>query len=1270
MLRVVQPTHGGGGRLNKLFAHPASLSFQRYALLLLALIFPVAASRAAPTTQELSLERGGEDTSLSWTTPLGEGGVTIPPQSEESAGGGASTTFSRLVAVVFPAEGRDVLFVGKAEPGKPPLDTQELLDAFVLACRARRLGQSPGVTIDPTAEQLTRGVVEDDRMDVRYFGGLEGSLFGWVTFEADRLMKCLSFGRDNITKKPFGCQVPGYRNEMDLLEAVGGKREQSKGKESWHRFWIEMLESRVSISKSGRVFMPDVRLGIKTEYMVPRGGKLESGNCPPDPAAKAFADHMTQSYAAYAEEFPVYRKLQTFAQLTSVAEAIQPAKGQTTSSNGQQPLFDLQWVMNDCPTTPFKTPTITPATVISRTNQVQRGDTRFTRIRELSGGVTLKPLNTTRTADRQADALERAVFAKPAEQRGRDWMASLPDGEYRVASRRLSPRELRLWQTDLRVGPVAVTRQYSASTTAGPASFGRRWQFQQPRLRVATTKITLKDGRRVAEAVYMEDAQGKRIVLDQHVTLTMPGEGPTSGFSTRDDAKSLFCYDNLWILTEGDVRFVAEKRGADKFRISSGGRVSLFSSDESHQVLFTKTERDLVAYTYERGKLAKLSDGKGNSISLTHDAQGRCAKLSGSDGKEINYIYDSNGNLVSASDGRGHSITYRSNTFTGEPQAIRADFGDMPAIASVRRHEVSSAPPVVARSEMRSTTQPTAKSSSVEKLADSLLAADNKASRMPVNSPPWTLVFKDTVSANIRPEFERLEKNVSGSPDSPLVIAIGEDNADFRARLMSAAEKGHFAGKVVFLAACGSPAASGWEAQFFKASGAAAVWRFSEQLPERTATALFREIQKQFQGQLDLPKNASSRAGMLDQTFAKALDGAIKTLQDKKEFEAKDVEKFRSLQLQEGEATTFRYANDRGLATIPESPKKTGVVRTDSVTAREPVILPTARSEKRSAVSQAVRFGGGRTATVSIERTREGSILINGKQESGGAGLLGLSRMVSRNKDRNSVEKFCQQLGVQPGSEIILSGPADIVDRIALAGRFAGLQINIATDLSTAQKNKAGQLHVRTSPWTLVFKDTVSKSFYEKFERLEKDGGSPDNLVIAVGDNNADYQAHLMKAAEKGFFQDKVVFLAACGKPGMVEWVEKFVKVSGALGVFRFAEQQGQGNLPEFVDEFRKQYENLRATPPHSPGSPVDPVQMFYRTLEETIKALPRRPGMKDANPDDIEKFRLILHQLSELGASKAFQLVTVTSSSFIWPALDCFGIPTRRFVFGPQHYA
>ena len=68
--------------------------------------------------------------------------------------------------------------------------------------------------------------------------------------------------------------------------------------------------------------------------MVVHNGVLTPGNDAPDPAAKAFAAHMTNEYDGYAREFPVFGKLAAFATLTSIAEALQPPLDEDESEGG------------------------------------------------------------------------------------------------------------------------------------------------------------------------------------------------------------------------------------------------------------------------------------------------------------------------------------------------------------------------------------------------------------------------------------------------------------------------------------------------------------------------------------------------------------------------------------------------------------------------------------------------------------------------------------------------------------------------------------------------------------------------------------------------------------------------------------------------------------------------------------------------------------------------------------------------------------------------
>jgi hypothetical protein len=61
-----------------------------------------------------------------------------------------------------------------------------------------------------------------DRQHRRFGGCLEGTKLGWVLQEADRMMKCLAIGKDNVTGANYtSATVPiaGYKNLAEINAA-------------------------------------------------------------------------------------------------------------------------------------------------------------------------------------------------------------------------------------------------------------------------------------------------------------------------------------------------------------------------------------------------------------------------------------------------------------------------------------------------------------------------------------------------------------------------------------------------------------------------------------------------------------------------------------------------------------------------------------------------------------------------------------------------------------------------------------------------------------------------------------------------------------------------------------------------------------------------------------------------------------------------------------------------------------------------------------------
>ncbi len=132
-----------------------------------------------------------------------------------------------------------------------------------------------------------------DRQHRRFGGRLENTKLGWVLQEADRIMKCLATGKDNITGATYSSAtlpISGYRNLAEINAAgtsVSGNT----------RVWFlaeEMALKRHSHAASGRATMVFDRsiVGVKTESAL--------NFQPQSPGVAAFASHLQTNFDAFA----------------------------------------------------------------------------------------------------------------------------------------------------------------------------------------------------------------------------------------------------------------------------------------------------------------------------------------------------------------------------------------------------------------------------------------------------------------------------------------------------------------------------------------------------------------------------------------------------------------------------------------------------------------------------------------------------------------------------------------------------------------------------------------------------------------------------------------------------------------------------------------------------------------------------------------------------------------------------------------------------------
>lgn len=577
---------------------------------------------------------------------------------------------THVEGVFFPENGHDVVFLGRAEPGHPALSPEDLMDALVVASRGLMIGEAPGVSIDPTPEQLARGLHENDPMTVRYMGSDRDTRVGIACFEADRKMKSLSLGIDNITKEPTACAVPGYRNELDLISDTP----ESGRSHSWHRFWIEQMTDSIRWSSDGRTMLVDAILRIKTEYMVVRGGELQSAGEDPDEAARMFSDHMTDNYDAYAAEFPVYHRLEAYAQMTAVADALLSMRDDEDSRT--EPPLDPGELVHQHPPAEVDSPRRTPATVVTREDTTRTEGLIRVEGTQLSGGVDLRPKNQIDTRDRQADAL--GAIVREAMQRDPDlpyWTVGFEGRTlHAIPEPKVSSSEVRTWQVDLSVGDLQLMREYPA--VAGQPAVGG-WSVSVSTLDVSEHTAEFENLGRAPVEIVVREEPGVRVSLHEVGTVTLPGNAPTLAYMNRRKKKTLARFSNKWLYMDDGIAYVTVDGASYQMALEPGQRVLDFSPEIPHQLLSEETAGGTVFYDYEGGRLRKLTNDRGEWIELEYGRFGRITTVSGSDGQIRYYSYSPDGRLVAVFDEEESAeITYDYSGLTGELVGIRTPLAD------------------------------------------------------------------------------------------------------------------------------------------------------------------------------------------------------------------------------------------------------------------------------------------------------------------------------------------------------------------------------------------------------------------------------------------------------------------------------------------------------------------------------------------------------------------------------------------------------------------
>jgi RHS repeat-associated protein len=552
-------------------------------------------------------------------------------------GAGKALPLGSLKGVALDPRGRLVLLA--QDDTAIPLPPLRLDDIVTIFCCVYDRGEAPFVSIDPVPGN-PRGPV----MSVRHDPGTKQTYVGWVLFEADRVMKTLALGVDNLTGQPVRCVVKGYqsRTQLSVADPV---REGKDKKDIWIRWWISPKAVQRLDSGNRQLTLLDVTLQLEYEMEVMVDGKLRAdAEVKAPPSAAKFAQWFTEHYDDLAREVrsrppagsgiegdvAVFAELRRLCLVAAVAERLR-------DEGVPMPAWMSRYPVRHFPV-PRETPTINTRVKHDRYEM------------PIFGGVNLTPkaaqIRTTAAAP-QADALAPAVAHAVAAQstfsparfadKGASYTAVTLPGNDTTELGGLS-----LDETDLVVplgqgNDLRLVRHYSS--LADPADcLGPGWTFDLPRLVTPRRFKTGENGPKYS-SYWRLTTPLNRLWVDFSVIRYVPELGAKVAVPDRAEAilglTGFAKDDRIGVLTQ-HIRF----RDGRRWHFDEAGRLLAFEETPWLRVF----RRD------PRGRIEQIEGWLGSEqrgcIHLDYDADGRLRQAVAGTGLAARYEYSGDGALA------------------------------------------------------------------------------------------------------------------------------------------------------------------------------------------------------------------------------------------------------------------------------------------------------------------------------------------------------------------------------------------------------------------------------------------------------------------------------------------------------------------------------------------------------------------------------------------------------------------------------------------------
>jgi len=535
---------------------------------------------------------------------------------------------------------------------------------------------------------IISGAVAIPAVQQRQFGGrVENTEVGWIMEEADRTMKCLCLGSNNLTGAAYNSstiKVPGYRN---LFEIYGKSVPTAFFTRQWFTPQLMTLEQYVDPNTGlASIVFTNATVLCQTE------AELTGGSSPPQ--EQAFCNNMTANYDGFAAlKFPCYdptdptstRIIQTniFGMLKDVMKAVSLAR---FFRDNNVPV-DMWWLNSWQPPIAY-TPKSVPTICSYSANNIYY----------IAGGVQIQLPNTyiaSVTASNVAMVVQSSRPAVTGNASGdiqqQVWTNTTPVGTLTAvaANTAAEPQDgnVNLAESDLSFAspgatPLQFTRYYQSSWPGGDA-MGPGWvytpyvlQFSRPSWYDDYGWMTDNDGKVLPVFPGTVDtglrSDALRVVnmssgatLDFVSTLVL-------GYAVNSKNQPYITVNGL--NDEGVPDFTPGMRqnGSVLIQSSEQRQYQLFAPDGS-VLTFDSNGKLLYAqdrngweqdYNYDSaGHLLSVTDDVRQSLVFAYDAQTNyLMSVVGPNGEQVNYAY-TNGCLATATHVRsGAFVSYQYNT--------------------------------------------------------------------------------------------------------------------------------------------------------------------------------------------------------------------------------------------------------------------------------------------------------------------------------------------------------------------------------------------------------------------------------------------------------------------------------------------------------------------------------------------------------------------------------------------------------------------------------